>query len=90
MYLIMTEQDYQDVRREARLQTARAIGIPDESDATDCDLDASINRVDHVTHERFCECMSMVRAFHAGYASEIQAFLDGAVGIAESQSTVTY
>jgi len=51
MYLSMTEQDYQDVRREARLQTARAIGIPDESDATDCDLDASINRADHVAHD---------------------------------------
>ena len=34
--------------------------------------------------------MSRVRAFHAGYASEIQAFLDGAVGIAESQSTVNW
>lgn len=31
--------------------------------------------------------MSLVRAYHAGYASEIQRFLDGAEGISESQST---
>lgn len=34
--------------------------------------------------------MSIVFAFHAGCASEIQAFLDGAVGIAESQGTVNW
>jgi len=34
--------------------------------------------------------MSLVRAYHAGYASEIQPFLDGAVGIAESHSTVNW
>ena len=31
--------------------------------------------------------MSLVRAYHAGYASEIQRFLDGVEGISESQST---
>jgi hypothetical protein len=34
--------------------------------------------------------MSRVRAYHAGYASEIQPFLDGAAGIAESQSTTNW
>jgi hypothetical protein len=34
--------------------------------------------------------MSLVRAYHAGYASEIQPFLDGAAGIAESQSTTNW
>jgi hypothetical protein len=34
--------------------------------------------------------MSLVRAHHAGYASEIQPFLDGAEGISESQSTVNW
>ena len=31
MYLNMTEQDYQGVRRDARLQTALALGISDGS-----------------------------------------------------------
>jgi hypothetical protein len=34
--------------------------------------------------------MSLVRAYHAGYASEIQPFLDGAEGIAESQSPTNW
>lgn len=34
--------------------------------------------------------MSLVRAYHAGYASEIQPFLDGAAGIAESQSPTNW
>lgn len=51
MYLSMTEQDYQSVRREARLQTARALGISEDSALADSDLDASINRADHVAHE---------------------------------------
>ena len=32
MYLNMTDQDYQGVRRDARLQTALALGISDASD----------------------------------------------------------
>ena len=34
--------------------------------------------------------MSLVRAYHAGYASEIQPFLNGAEGIAESQSPTNW
>jgi len=34
--------------------------------------------------------MSLVRAYHAGYASEIQPYLDGAAGIAESQSPTNW
>jgi hypothetical protein len=30
--------------------------------------------------------MSLVRAYHAGYASEIRPFLEGSAGLAESQS----
>lgn len=34
--------------------------------------------------------MSLVRAYHAGFASEIQPFLEGAEGITESQSTFNW
>jgi hypothetical protein len=34
--------------------------------------------------------MSLVRAYHAGYASEIQPFLNGAESIAESQSPTNW
>jgi len=51
MYLSMTEQDYQSVRREARLQTAQALGISDGSELSDPDLDAAISRADHVAHD---------------------------------------
>ena len=34
--------------------------------------------------------MSLVRAYHAGNASEIQPFLNGAEGIAESQSPTNW
>lgn len=30
--------------------------------------------------------MSLVRAYHAGYASEIKPFLESSAGLAESQS----
>ena len=58
MYLSMTDQDYQDVCREARLHTARALRLVDVSDLADTDLDRSINREDHVAHDllqRFLE-----------------------------------
>jgi hypothetical protein len=45
MYLSMTEQDYQSVRREARLQTALALGISNAPDLIDSDLDTAINRL---------------------------------------------
>jgi hypothetical protein len=51
MYLSMTEQDYQNVRREARLQTALALGISNAPDLRDSDLDTAINRSDHTAHE---------------------------------------
>ena len=51
MYLSMTEQDYQGVRREARLQTAIALGISDASDLSNADLDTAINRSDHIAHD---------------------------------------
>jgi hypothetical protein len=34
--------------------------------------------------------MSLLRAYHAGYASEIQPFLNGAEGLAESQSPTNW
>ena len=51
MYLSMTEQDYQGVRRDARLQTALALGISDASALSDSDLDMAINRSDHIAHD---------------------------------------
>ena len=51
MYLSMSEQDYQDVRREARLQTALALGISGGSALSDSDLDLAINRSDHIAHD---------------------------------------
>ena len=51
MYLNMTDQDYQGVRRDARLQTALALGISDASDLSDSDLDTAINRSDHIAHD---------------------------------------
>jgi hypothetical protein len=51
MYLSMTEQDYQGVRREARLQTALALGISNASNLSDSDLDKAINKSDHVAHD---------------------------------------
>lgn len=51
MYLSMTEQDYQGVRRDARLQTALALGISDASILSDSDLDMAINRSDHIAHD---------------------------------------
>lgn len=51
MYLSMTEQDYQAVRREARLETALALGISDGSALSDSDLDLAINRSDHIAHD---------------------------------------
>ena len=58
MYLSMTEQDYQGVRREPRLQTALALGISDASELSDADLDTAINKSDHIAHDllhRFLE-----------------------------------
>jgi hypothetical protein len=46
MYLSMTEEDYQNVRTEARLQTALALGIANAQDLSDSDLDMAINRSD--------------------------------------------
>ena len=51
MYLSMSEQDYEGVRREARLQTAKALGVSDGSALSDSDLDAAISRADHVAHD---------------------------------------
>ena len=51
MYLSMTEQDCQNVRREARLQTALALGISDGSALSDSELDTAINRSDHIAHD---------------------------------------
>lgn len=51
MYLSMTEEDYQNVRRQARLQTAMALGIANAPDLSDSDLDTTINRSDHTAHE---------------------------------------
>ena len=51
MYLSMTKEDYQNVRREARLQTALALGIANAQDLSDSDLDMAINRSDHTAHE---------------------------------------
>jgi hypothetical protein len=51
MYLSMTEQDYQNVRREARLQTALALGISNAPDLIDSDLDTAINRSDHIAYD---------------------------------------
>jgi hypothetical protein len=51
MYLSMTEQDYQSVRREARLQTELALGISNAPDLIDSDLDTAINRSDHIAHD---------------------------------------
>jgi hypothetical protein len=51
MYLSMTEQNYQSVRRDARLQTALALGIPDASTLSDYDLDMAINRSDYIAHD---------------------------------------
>ena len=53
MYLSMTEQDYQSARREARLQTALALGISNAPDLSDSDLDTAINRSDHIAHDLF-------------------------------------
>jgi len=47
----MTEPEYQGVRREARLQTALALGISDGSALSDSDLDMAINRSDHTAHD---------------------------------------
>jgi hypothetical protein len=46
----MTEEDYQNVRREARLQTALALGIVNAPDLSDSDLDTAISRSDHTAH----------------------------------------
>ena len=51
MYLSMSEEDYQTVRREARLQTALAIGIANGSELSDSDLDAAISKADHLAHD---------------------------------------
>jgi len=51
MYLSMTEQDYQDVRREARLQTALALGIADGLELSDSELDMAIHKSDHIAHD---------------------------------------
>ena len=51
MYLSMTEQDYQSVRREARLQAALALGISDGSALSDSEIDTAINRSDHIAHD---------------------------------------
>jgi hypothetical protein len=69
MYLSMTEQDYQSVRREARLQTALALGISNAPDLIDSDLDTVINRSDHIAHD-------LLHRFLASYQQWWQKSLD--------------
>jgi hypothetical protein len=51
MYLSMTDQDYEQVRREARLHTAKELGLGDGSTLSDAELDSAINIRDHVAHD---------------------------------------
>lgn len=44
----MTEQDYQDVLHEARVQVAKALAVPDHLELTDNQLDAAIQSADQV------------------------------------------
>ena len=58
MYLSMTDEDYQTVRREARLQTALALGIANGSELSDSDLDTAISRADHIAHDLLVRFLS--------------------------------